>query len=87
MSNFFGLYDIHGNVSEMVSDGDYRYPEADSPSQAIVNPTIPSPTHRIVRGGSCREFARSGRLTERANFDAKYASYEIGFRLVRTTYE
>ena len=67
-SNRWGLYDMHGNVSEYVLER-YYYPEADD-GVTYVNPTIPAghgytdgySTYRhIVRGGSFSESAANCR--------------------------
>lgn len=68
--NELGLYDMGGNVSEMVSDW-YGLYSAD----AVVNPTGPATgTARIYRGGSWNQAFRMCRVTCRM----EHASYMLG---------
>lgn len=75
-SNAFGLYDMHGNVWEWVSD----YYAADyysrSPKHSPRGPE--AGTEHVIRGGSWAFDADSSRLANRASY-AK-ANDDIGFR-------
>jgi len=81
--NAWGLYDMHGNVSEWVQDlhGDY-------PSGALTDPTGPSSGsgHRMVRGGSWgynASYCRSAhRYWYRPDHRQPMGSC-LGFRLVK----
>ncbi len=84
--NAFGLYDMHGNVSEWVQDrwhGNYR----GAPSDGSVWEAGGSP-RRVLRGGSWYhfpQFLRSAyRRGSRADFRRSGSSSDRGFRLVPT---
>jgi formylglycine-generating enzyme required for sulfatase activity len=78
MANDFGLYDMHGNVSEWCQDWYGEYP-----TEAVSDPTgVDSGSERVIRGGSwvddagnCRSANRSSELP-----DVQYG--ETGLRLV-----
>jgi formylglycine-generating enzyme required for sulfatase activity len=80
--NAWGLYDMHGNVSEWCLDGFHGYPGGsvadlmigyDGPSAAMV---------RMVRGGSCSGSAGQCHAGIRIQYQINYTSSGIGFRLV-----
>lgn len=78
--NAWGLYDMHGNVSEWCLDwyGDYT-------SGTKRNPIGPfTGDERIRRGGSLYEEADFVRSASRYRYDPSSASYTVGFRVVRT---
>ena len=81
LPNAWGLYDMHGNVSELCLDwyGDY-------PDTAVTDPTGPSTGEkRVVRGGNWFDRAQSCRSASRSyvisNFQDKRKSYYLGFRV------
>jgi len=85
-TNKFGLYDVHGNVSEWVSDWNGYYLEADSYSSAIKNPTGPSSgNQRVARGGSFVVKDRDCGSARRYSSSPSKVFSDAGFRLVRVS--
>lgn len=77
--NAWGLYDMHGNVSEWVWDayGDYA-------QEAAVNPTGPEARpQRIYRGGAWNDFAKNLRSAYRAAMQPELAAFNVGLRVAR----
>ncbi len=78
--NAFGLYDIHGNVSEWCFDFYGKYP-MDSLSE---NPSGPaSGSTRVSRGGGFNDFGKHLRSAYRSSSLADEASPSRGFRIAR----
>ena len=77
--NPYGLYDIHGNVSEWVQDG-YRYelPGGIDPLGKS------SSSDQVIRGGNFANFARHLRSANRSYVLPDGRGSVVGFRLVRT---
>lgn len=79
--NAWGLYDMHGNVSEWCSDfyGEY-------PTTPQINPKGPEAgSYRVIRGGNWRSSARFCRSACRGNLGIHDVSGDLGFRLVYQT--
>ncbi len=78
--NGWGLYDLHGNVWELVADWYDDYP-----SGRVTDPQGPSSgTHRIIRGGGWSYNARDCRTASRGIGRPSVRSSHVGFRLART---
>ena len=76
--NPYGLYNMHGNVSEWVWDyyGEY-------PMDAQTDPAGPaSGTLRVYRGGGWNDFAKNMRSAYRATLEQNKGSFNLGIRLV-----
>jgi|WetSurMetagenome_2_1015567.scaffolds.fasta_scaffold00007_128 formylglycine-generating enzyme len=76
--NAWGLFDMHGNVSEWVSDYYANYT-----GSGETNPSGPgSGTDRIRRGGSWWDPCVRARSAARVRWDPKKADRILGFRIV-----
>ena len=78
--NAFGIWDLHGNVSEWVWDayGPYEYAEG----QAVENPTGTATGERVIRGGSYLSPARQCRSAARGKLAPNASKEDVGFRIV-----
>lgn len=77
--NGWGLYNMHGNVSEWVWDYYGEYGTAE-----VSDPTGPETgTRRVYRGGAWNDFAKNMRSAYRATLPEDQGSFNIGIRLVR----
>lgn len=77
--NPWGIYNMHGNVSEWCWDcyGEYG-------TQAQDNPAGPqSGRNRVMRGGGWYDYAKHVRSAYRSAMPADYTDYKIGFRVAR----
>ena len=77
--NGYGLYNMHGNVSEWVWDtyGSYETERETDPTGAE------SGNRKVYRGGGWNDFAKNMRSAYRATLEADAASFNLGLRLVR----
>ncbi len=77
--NKWGLYNMHGNVSEWVWDfyGAYGTEDQTDPSGAE------SGSRRVYRGGGWNDFAKNMRSAYRGALVQDQGSFNIGIRLVR----
>lgn len=79
LPNRWGLYDMHGNVSEWVWDYYDNYKVTEQ-----TNPTGPSVgTRRVYRGGGWNDFAKNLRSAYRAALRPDGTDFNLGFRFVR----
>lgn len=78
--NAWGLYDMHGNVREVVEDWKGNYPS----SAATTDPTGPaSGSNRVGRGGGWYDFSRFLRAAGRFGISPLERDNGVGFRLVK----
>jgi formylglycine-generating enzyme required for sulfatase activity len=76
--NFWGLYDVHGNVSEWCSDRRGSYPTG-----VVTDPTGPADgTHHVYRGGSWKSSSRACQSAHREGSWPGYQSSTLGLRVV-----
>jgi len=77
--NAWGLYDMHGNVSEWCSD----YYSPDYPQATVTDPVGPAEgKYRVIRGGSWDYFARGCRCAARSSAPPSYQLKQTGLRVV-----
>ena len=79
--NAWGLYDMHGNISEWVQDLYGKNYYAISPKEDPMGPA--TGRKRVVRGGSWIHQAYSCRSAFRGYFSADYTDSDFGFRIVK----
>jgi formylglycine-generating enzyme required for sulfatase activity len=83
--NPFGLYDMHGNVSEWVEDCYHdRYRDAPGDGRAWTLDCIAITDTRMVRGGAWQGPTNTTRSAARSAASFDYYDSRIGFRIART---
>jgi uncharacterized protein (TIGR02996 family) len=82
LPNAWGLYDMHGNVWDWVSDFHGPTYYAESPEDDPPGPAIG--THGLLRGGSWFNKANICRITYRCPTTLPSGSFCIGFRIAAT---
>ena len=81
--NEFGLYDMHGSVSEWVEDCYYdKYDGA--PTDGSARTADGSCAFRVVRGGSYEDVPERLRSASRTGFPNDFERGHLGFRVART---
>ena len=81
LPNAWGIYDMHGNVTEWVQD---RYDKNFYSNSPEKDPTGPATGRkRVVRGGSWINQAYSCRSAARGYYSQEYTDSDFGFRIVR----
>ena len=78
--NGYGLYDMAGNVWEWCADWYDNGYYANSPPNNPLGPD--SGSYRVLRGGSCKDFANYLRVAGRFYLPPTYTSLSAGFRCV-----
>jgi len=83
--NSFGLYDMHGNVSEWCWDWEGSYQdEAQTDPQGASPNSIDNNSRRMLRGGSWKDSAIAVRSMYRGSYaPSSGCTFDIGFRIVR----
>jgi formylglycine-generating enzyme required for sulfatase activity len=80
--NAFGLYDMHGNVSQLVEDCYLRnYTGAATDGSARSSPSCPE---HVLRGGSWQADFTEVRSAARTRHNSFFRSISSGFRVART---
>jgi formylglycine-generating enzyme required for sulfatase activity/serine/threonine protein kinase len=76
-ANAFGLYGMHGNVSQWCRDwyGEYEPDKPTDPEGPDVG------TRRVMRGGSWFSVAKNCRAARRTDFPPDYRCNDVGFRV------
>lgn len=81
-ANGFGLFEMHGNVAEMCSDGwdpvYYKKSPLDDPQGPKLLPAMP----RVIRGGSFADLPHVGWSGFRSSIDPALGHATVGFRIV-----
>jgi len=81
LANAFGIFDVHGNVYELVQD----WYQSNLGSVHVFDPTGPGTGFdRIVRGGAWVYSAASCRSANRNEYPMTSSGADVGFRLART---
>lgn len=80
--NAFGLYDMHGNVSEWCQDTWHpSYEGAPTQGEAWIDKSVEHP-YRVLRGGAWNAYARQCRSSSRNRNIETFRGNFVGFRVV-----
>ncbi|WP_448562023.1 SUMF1/EgtB/PvdO family nonheme iron enzyme, partial [Trichothermofontia sp.] len=80
--NAFGLYDMHGNVSEWCQDTWHpNYEGAPTQGEAWIDGCVEQP-YRVLRGGAWNAYARQCRSSSRNRNIETFRGNFVGFRVV-----
>ncbi|MEM7495408.1 MAG: formylglycine-generating enzyme family protein [Myxococcota bacterium] len=81
MPNFFGLFDLHGNLQEWCTD----YFQQAYENKALVQDPLPEKVSRsrVVRGGSYNTGVKSWRVWHRSHLPPTSRAFDAGFRVLR----
>ncbi len=79
--NPWGLYDVHGNLNELVADC-WNTTHAGAPTDGSARKDGDCKS-RVFKGGAWYYNPRASRSAWRARNDARVASYVFGFRVLR----
>jgi formylglycine-generating enzyme required for sulfatase activity len=83
-ANAFGLYDMHGNVFELVEDPWHENYEGGAPTDGSVWKEDGNASLRVVRGGSWNFIPQYLRAAHRDRISRDFRYNYVGFRLART---
>ncbi len=75
--NAWGLYDMHGNLSELCLDSYSGYG-----GSAVTDPFVTGSPERVIRGGSLIRYSDMCRSASRGSYNSSGAASNIGFRVV-----
>jgi formylglycine-generating enzyme required for sulfatase activity len=78
LPNAFGLFDMHGNVSEWTLSDYKPYPYQENDGRNSLSPDI----DKVVRGGSWRDRPKRARSAFRLAYRSYQPIYNVGFRVV-----
>jgi formylglycine-generating enzyme required for sulfatase activity len=80
--NDFGVYDMHGNVAELVEDC-YEPSHAGRPRDSVARTSCSTPGRHVVRGGSWSSFPKWLRASYRDAISVREQRPDVGFRVAR----
>lgn len=81
-ANDFGLYDMHGNVAELVEDC-YEASLAGRPRDSVARTNCSAPGRHVIKGGSWALFSARLRASYREAIGVRERRPDVGFRVVR----
>jgi formylglycine-generating enzyme required for sulfatase activity len=88
MPNDFGLFDMHGNVSEWCHDAWHNYEVPVTGFRLLDKEADPAPSGtdplRMLRGGAFEQTARQLRAADRTYYEPEKNHIHHGFRIART---